>query len=104
MTGVLAIQCNVQTSFAARQKLLVSFDRFQEPIEPVDQLEGGAWRLYTSSAVKLDVPKGRRKQSQCRLSAALVWQHGQGRGQAACQEEEWPASADIQVDRQCWGG
>lgn len=57
MNGVLAIQCNVQASFAARQRLLVSFDRSQGPIEPVDQLEGGAWRLYTSSAVKLDVPK-----------------------------------------------
>ena len=28
MTGVLAIQVNVQASFAARQRLLVSFDRF----------------------------------------------------------------------------
>lgn len=105
MTGVLAIQCNVQASFAARQRLLVSFDRSQGPIEPVDQLEGGAWRLYTSSAVKLDVPKrtgaAKTKSVPAQRSTARA---GQGRGQAGCQEEDWPASADIQVDRQCWGG
>lgn len=107
MTGVLAIQCNVQASFAARQRLLVSFDRFQEPIEPVDQLEGGAWGLHTSSAVKLDVPK-RTGAAKTKSVPAQRWQHGQGRGQGrgqvGCQEEKWPASADIQVNRQCWRG
>jgi hypothetical protein len=84
MTGVLAIQCNVQTSFAARQKLLVSFDRFQEPIEPVDQLEGGAWRLYTSSAVKLDVPKrtgaAKTKSVPAQRSTRLAARAGQRAG------------------------
>lgn len=56
MTGVRTIQCNVQASCKARQRLRVSFGRFQEPMEPEDQLEGGAWRLHTSSALKLDVP------------------------------------------------
>lgn len=53
MTGVLAIRCNVQASCEACQSPLASFGLFREPME---QLMGGAWRLHTSSAVKLDFP------------------------------------------------
>jgi hypothetical protein len=82
MTGVLAIRCNVQVSCEARQRSLVSFGLFREPME---QLMGGAWRLHTMSVVKLDFPNrsGRRKQSQRRLSTgsqALVLLHAQAVG------------------------
>jgi hypothetical protein len=53
MTGVLAIRCNVQASYEARQRSLVGFGLFREPME---QLMGGAWRLHTSSAIELDFP------------------------------------------------
>lgn len=67
MTGVRTIRCNVRASCEARQRVLESLGLSREPVE---QLMGGAWRLHTSSAVKLDFPNGveARKQSQRRVS------------------------------------
>jgi len=80
MTGVLAIRCNVQASCEARQRSLVSFGLFREPME---QLMGGAWRLHTSSAVKLGFPNrsgGGENKVSAGSAQALVLLHAQAVG------------------------
>ena len=81
MTGVLAIRCNVQASCEARQRLLVSFGLFREPME---QLMGGAWRSHTLSAVRTGLPKqigGGENKVGAESAQALVLLHAQDRGQ-----------------------
>lgn len=90
-TGVLTIRCNVQASCEARQRSLVSFGLFRGPME---QLMGGAWRLHTSSAVRLDFPnrlgaaKAKPAPTQQRRHSFLVLRHTRAMGRVRVKGEE----------------